>query len=87
MEERVEVMVTLGQHQRAIPELNWMRSSHPLRERPVALLMRALLAVGRQADALREYHTYRAALGDETGLEPSAELQALERSIAMTLTI
>lgn len=82
MEERVEVMVTLGQHQRAIPELNWMRTSHPLRERPVALLMRALLAAGRQADALREYQTYRSALGDETGLEPSAELHALERSIA-----
>ena len=55
MEERAEVMVALGQHQRAIPELNWMRSSHPLRERPVALLMQALLAAGRQADALREY--------------------------------
>ena len=76
-------MVALGQHQRAIPELNWMRSSHPLRERPVALLMQALFAAGRQADALREYQAYRAALGDETGLEPSADLQALERSIAV----
>jgi WD40 repeat protein len=86
MEERVEVMVTLGQNQRAIPELNWMRSSHPLRERPVALLMRAQFAAGRQADALREFQTYRAALAEDTGLEPSAELQALERSIAVGQT-
>ena len=83
MEERAEVMVALGQHQRAIPELNWMRSSHPLRERPVVLLMKALFAAGRQADALREYQAYRAALADETGLEPSAELQALDQSIVV----
>jgi DNA-binding SARP family transcriptional activator/WD40 repeat protein len=82
MEQRAEVMVLLGQDQRAIPELNWMRATNPLRERPVALLMQALSANGRQADALREFQTYRATLADETGLDPSAELQALERSIA-----
>jgi DNA-binding SARP family transcriptional activator len=82
MEEHAEVMVELGHHQRAIPELRWLRTAHPLRERPVALLMQALFVTGRQADALREFQTYRASLGDETGLEPSVELRALEQSVA-----
>ena len=60
-----------------------MRSSYPVRERPVTLLMQALVAAGRQADALREYQFYRSVLGEETGLEPSADLQALERSVAV----
>ncbi|HZX54434.1 MAG TPA: BTAD domain-containing putative transcriptional regulator, partial [Ilumatobacteraceae bacterium] len=83
IEERTEVMVMLGQTHRAIPELSWMRSNHPLRERPVSLLMHALFATGRQADALREFHEYRSQLGEATGLEPSADLQALEHSIAV----
>src|SRR3954451_5943448 len=83
IEERTEVMVMLGQTHRAIPELSWMRSNHPLRERPVSLLMQALFATGRQADALREFHEYRSQLGEATGLEPSADLQALEHSIAV----
>src|SRR3954447_1765378 len=83
IEERTEVMVMLGQTHRAIPELSWMRSNHPLRERPVSLLMQALFATGRQADALREFHEYRSQLGEATGLEPSTDLQALEQSIAV----
>jgi DNA-binding SARP family transcriptional activator/WD40 repeat protein len=83
MEDRAEVAIMLDQHHRAIPQLTWIRSTHPLRERTVSLLMQALFASGRQADALREFHAYRAQLAEETGLEPSAELQVLEKSIAI----
>jgi len=53
-----------------------------LRERPVSLLMQALYATGRHAEALRAFQAFRSRLVDETGLDPSADLVALERSMA-----
>jgi predicted ATPase/DNA-binding SARP family transcriptional activator len=54
----------------------------PLREPALRLAMRALAATGRPADALRRARDFRRALADETGLDPSAELDRLERAIA-----
>src|SRR5207248_9863475 len=51
----------------------------PLRERPGAQLMLALYRSGRQADALELYRRTRETLSDELGIEPSLELQELER--------
>ena len=53
---------------------------HPHRERLRAQQMLALYRSGRQADALAAYRDARATL-DELGLEPSAELRALEQQI------
>ena len=82
MEERAEAILALGRHHRVVPELEQLVAAHPLRERPVGLLMRALFATGRHADALRAFQAFRVRLADETGLEPSSELVALERSMA-----
>ena len=82
MEERAEVLLTLGHHHRVIAELERLTAEHPLRERPVSMLMRALFATGRHADALRVFQSFRNRLGEETGLDPSDELVALERSLA-----
>lgn len=57
-------------------------ASDPLREAAVLLLMRALAATGRRADALRAGYDYRRRLRAETGLDPTASLGELERSIA-----
>ena len=54
---------------------------YPLRERFRAQHMLALYRSGRQAEALRAYQKTRAYLADELGLEPSPELQELERLI------
>ncbi|HEX6404726.1 MAG TPA: BTAD domain-containing putative transcriptional regulator [Pseudonocardiaceae bacterium] len=54
----------------------------PLREPAILLLMRALAAAGRGADALRTSHSYRRRLASETGLDPSPALGELERRIA-----
>ncbi|MBK5331669.1 MAG: protein kinase [Ilumatobacteraceae bacterium] len=82
LEERAEALLALGHHHRAIPELGRLTGDHPLRERPVSLLMRALFSTGRRADALRAYQAFRTRLAEETGLDPSDDLVALERSLA-----
>ena len=81
-EQRAAARLALGHHDRALPDLESLAVEHPLRERPVNLLMQALHATGRQADALRRYQTFRERIADETGLDPTRELIALERSIA-----
>jgi predicted ATPase/DNA-binding SARP family transcriptional activator len=57
-------------------------TADPLRERAVLLLMRALAATGRAAEALRTGRGYRHRLAEETGLDPSPALGELERDIA-----
>nr|WP_211210818.1 BTAD domain-containing putative transcriptional regulator [Sporichthya polymorpha] len=54
----------------------------PLREPAVLLLMQAQARTGQAAAALDAARTFRARLADETGLDPSPALAALERSIA-----
>ena len=53
-------------------------SEHPYRERPVALMMRALAGDGRVPDALRVCQRFEVTLRDELGLDPTPELRALE---------
>jgi predicted ATPase/DNA-binding SARP family transcriptional activator len=57
-------------------------AADPLREPAALLLMRALAAVGRAPEALRAGREYRHRLAEETGLDPSAALDELEREIA-----
>ncbi len=58
----------------------------PLRDRPRGLLMEALAADGRQAEALRVFQDYRKLLGDELGTEPSVEVRAIEQRVARDWT-
>jgi DNA-binding SARP family transcriptional activator len=49
----------------------------PLSETACQLVMRALWAAGRRADALRRYETFRKALRREIGVDPSQQTQDL----------
>ena len=51
--------------------------SEPLRESLHALVIRAHLAQGNRADAIRHYRLYSIRLEDELGLEPSPEIVGL----------
>lgn len=65
-----------GEIEGLVAELGVLVDEQPLRERPRSLLMSALVASGRRADALRVYDDFRRRLGDELGIEPSPALTA-----------
>jgi YVTN family beta-propeller protein len=81
IERRIDLELALGHHDDLVPELEALVHTYPLRERLRGHLMVALYRSGRQAEALDAYRDARTALRDELGLEPSDELQALQRSI------
>jgi predicted ATPase/DNA-binding SARP family transcriptional activator len=81
VEARAEAMVAGGRVDEAVGVLEAFVAEEPLRERPVALLMRALTAAGRQADALRAYGRLRDTLLEQLGLDPSPELRNLEAQV------
>jgi DNA-binding SARP family transcriptional activator len=54
---------------------------YPLVEPLGAVLMRALGAAGRTAEALECYTAYRRRFADELGVDPGAELQAVQREL------
>ncbi len=60
-----------------VAELTDLVAAHPMRERLVAALMRALVAAGRDSEALLAYERTREALADALGVDPSPELSAL----------
>lgn len=80
-EDRFDAALRLGRHTEVLAELEDAGTRHPLRERLAGLRMRALYAAGRQADALAAYERTRAALAEELGVDPSAELR--ETHLAM----
>ncbi|GAA3130930.1 BTAD domain-containing putative transcriptional regulator [Kribbella aluminosa] len=77
MEDRYDAEITLGNGADLVTELTDLVAAHPVRERLVAALMRALVASGRDTEALRVYERTRETLADELGVDPSPELSAL----------
>lgn len=77
MEDRFDAEIGLGHGGDLVPELTDLVAAHPVRERLVAALMRALAATGRDAEALLVYQRTREALADALGVDPSPELSAL----------
>jgi predicted ATPase/DNA-binding SARP family transcriptional activator len=77
LEDRFAAEVSLGHGAELVAELTDLVATHPLRERLVAALMRALAAAGRDTEALQVYQRTREALADALGVDPSPELSAL----------
>jgi predicted ATPase/DNA-binding SARP family transcriptional activator len=68
--------IDVGQAAAHVAELQELVAGHPLNEKLTALLMRALAATGRQADALAVHEALRAQLADELGIDPGPHVQA-----------
>jgi predicted ATPase/DNA-binding SARP family transcriptional activator len=81
IEERARLDVTAGRLRPLIAELEAAVTEHPFREPLVEVLMLALAADGRQVAALAAYRALRERLVDHLGIDPSPQLQHLERQI------
>lgn len=75
VEERVEALLEVGDIAEAVAVSRYLTTSHPMRERPYALLMRGLATQGRREEALAVFRGVRERLVDELGAEPSEELR------------
>jgi predicted ATPase/DNA-binding SARP family transcriptional activator len=81
VDEHASALLDAGEAGRAVPELERAVARDPLRETTQLLLVRALAAAGRSADALRAADRYRRRLVEDTGLEPGPELAELEQRV------
>ncbi|WP_290054596.1 BTAD domain-containing putative transcriptional regulator [Amycolatopsis solani] len=77
MEEYFDAELNLGNGTKVVAELTDLVAANPMRERLVAALMRALVASGRDTEALLVYQRTKDALADSLGVDPSPELSAL----------
>jgi predicted ATPase/DNA-binding SARP family transcriptional activator len=81
IDHRATAGLQLGRHAEVIAELEEVVEQHPLRERSHELLIRALAAGGRQAEALAVYNRLSARLANELGLDPPTHLQELQTAV------
>lgn len=80
-ENLAEARLALGVDCHLVSDLHMHISQHPLRERPYALLIRALYLSGNPASALEVYGRVRRLLAVRLGTDPGPELQRVHRAV------
>ncbi|MFJ4717501.1 BTAD domain-containing putative transcriptional regulator [Streptomyces sp. NPDC088785] len=83
LSQRIDADLSLGRHRELLPELTVLASRHQMHESLHGQFMLALHRSGRRGEALSVYQRLRTTLVAELGLEPSAPLSRLQRSILM----
>ena len=78
---RLDALLSLGHADEVAAESRGLIETDRYREPLWERRMRSLHAAGRTVDTVHAYQGYRAMLAEETGLEPSADLVALERAL------
>jgi predicted ATPase/DNA-binding SARP family transcriptional activator len=81
VERSLEADLRAGRHDAVVPRLAELSERHPLRERLCGLLMLGLYRSGRQVEALQAFQRHRRRLAEELGVDPAADLVALESAI------
>ncbi|MBQ1099195.1 AfsR/SARP family transcriptional regulator [Streptomyces sp. b94] len=84
LDQRIEADLRLGRHRELLAELTVLVSRYPTHESLCGQYMLALHRSGRRGEALNAYQQLRARLVRNLGLEPSAALAKLQRSILMS---
>ncbi|CQR59806.1 AfsR/SARP family transcriptional regulator [Streptomyces leeuwenhoekii] len=83
LDQRIEADLRLGRHREVLAELTVLVNRYRTHESLHAQFMLALHRSGRRGEALSVYQGLRSTLVRELGLEPSAALRRLQRSILM----
>ncbi|CAL9647615.1 Transcriptional regulatory protein MoaR1 (plasmid) [Streptomyces sp. enrichment culture] len=83
LDQRIEADMRLGRHRELLAELTVLVSRYRTHENLHGQFMLALHRSGRRGEALDVYQRLRATLVRELGIEPSAALRRLQRSILM----
>ncbi|MEX1656978.1 AfsR/SARP family transcriptional regulator [Streptomyces pseudovenezuelae] len=81
LDRRIEAELRLGRHRDLLAELTVLVDRYPTHETLRGQYMRALHRSGRRSEALETYQLLRATLVRELGLEPSVDLQRIQRQI------
>ncbi|MEA3184766.1 MAG: hypothetical protein QOJ74_1243, partial [Ilumatobacteraceae bacterium] len=81
LEARIDADMRAGRQREVVAELDALTVEHPFRENLRAMHMLALYRSGRQSEALRAYGRTRTALVEGLGIDPSPQLQEMERRI------
>jgi DNA-binding SARP family transcriptional activator len=79
--QAADAALEAGLAPQALPALRQAAEQDPLAEPLRARLMLLLAAAGHQAEALAVYETTRAALAEELGIDPGAELRDAHRRV------
>lgn len=80
-EDLFQARLDAGGGRELVADLSRATAQHPLRESLWSMLITAQYRAGLQADALRSYEQMRTMLSDDLGLDPSSELQDLQRRV------
>ncbi|MEU6404198.1 AfsR/SARP family transcriptional regulator [Streptomyces sp. NPDC046985] len=83
LDQRIEADLRIGRHRELLAELTVLASRYRTHEALHGQFMLALHRSGRRSEALDVYQRLRTTLVRELGLEPSAALRRLQRSILM----
>ncbi|WP_327180576.1 AfsR/SARP family transcriptional regulator [Streptomyces sp. NBC_01334] len=81
LDQRIEADLRLGRHRELLAELTVLVNRYRTHESLHGQFMLALYRSGRRGEALEVYQRLRATLVRDLGLEPSAGLQRMQRSI------
>lgn len=85
LECRAEVYLWNGEHSLAAEAAHEVIALHPFRETGYRLLMRALVAMGNGAEALRVYERCRSLIAEELGVGPSRQTRAVHAEILRSM--
>ncbi|MFG2101243.1 BTAD domain-containing putative transcriptional regulator [Micromonospora echinaurantiaca] len=81
VQRRLALDLDAGHHREVVGELVALTTAHPIRESLVGLLMRALAATGRPAEAVAAYRRLDRRLRRELGAGPGEELRQLHHAL------
>jgi len=81
LEQRIDADIDSGRAPAAVEELRQVLAVHDNRQRLVGLLMRALHACGRTAEALDAFAALKERLADTLGADPNRDLVELHTAI------